>query len=199
MPKSLTSTSGMDALTHAIESYITPVANPFSDAMAISSFIYGYKNLLTCYLDGSNIEARSNMLAASCMGGIAFSNSALGSTHSVAHAFGAELGVPHGLANAVTLSYDIEFNSDHLETVKRYDDLARFINVPSLFEAIIKLTKDLEVPHRMKDVIKDDVLFEASLETLVEKAMADVCTRTSPKQPTVDQMRTLIKTVYYGR
>lgn len=198
MPKNLTSTSGMDALTHAIEAFVTPISNPFSDSMAIASFIYGYENLLICYTDGNNIQARSNMLAASCMGGIAFSNSALGITHSIAHAFGAEFNVPHGLANAITLAYDIEYNQDHSETVTRYAKLARFVGVDSLLDAIRTLTQSLDIPKQMKDVVKDDAAFEASIDTLVEKAMADVCTRFAPKNPSLEEMRMLICKVYYG-
>ena len=103
MPRRGTVGCGMDALTHAIESYVTPLANPFSDAQAIGAWIYGYRALPICADEPDNLEARGEMLAASCLAGISFSNCALGICHGVAHTFGATYGIPHGLANAVVL------------------------------------------------------------------------------------------------
>jgi len=198
MPKSLTMSSGMDALVHAIESYVTPLANPFSDAMAISAFIYGYKNLPVCYEDGNNLVAREKMLEASCMAGIAFSNCALGIVHSIAHTFGAEFGVPHGLANAVVLPYGLQFNLKDSRTREKYDELASFVGEKSLLEAILRLRKRLDVPTCMKelDIDEQDVLCKVDL--LTEKAMADVCTPFTPVKPSKEEMKDLILEVYYG-
>jgi len=198
MPKSLTAASGMDALTHAIESYVTPLANPFSDGMAISAFINGYRNLPVCYEDGQNLEARRKMLEASCMAGIAFSNCALGIVHSIAHTFGAEYGVPHGLANAIVLPYGIQFNSCDSRTKARYDELAAFIGEKSLLEGILALRKRINVPPCMKAVVTDEHDVLGKFDSLVEKAMSDVCTPFTPVKPTKEELKDLMLEVYYG-
>lgn len=198
MPKNLTAASGMDALTHAIESYVTPLANPFSDGMAISAFIYGYKNLPICYEDGKNLEAREKMLEASCMAGIAFSNCALGIVHSIAHTFGAEYGVPHGLANAIVLPYGLQFNSCDSRTQARYDELAAFVGEKSLRDGILTLRERINVPSRMKDLVTDEQDVLGKIGALVEKAMSDVCTPFTPVKPTKEELKDLMLEVYYG-
>ena len=199
MPRSLTAASGMDALTHAIESYVTPGANPFSDAMAMAAFRYGYQNLAECYEHGDNLDAREKMLAASCMGGIAFSNCALGIVHGIAHTFGAEYGIPHGLANAIVLPYGIRFNSGDPKVKARYDDLASLVGEGDLLEGILALRKRLDVPKGMRDVVKEsESEFLARLDALVEKAFQDVATPFNPKKPTPEEMKSLILEVYYG-
>lgn len=198
MPKSLTAASGMDAITHAIESYVTPGANPFSDAMAIASFRYGYQNLAECYEHGDNLEAREKMLAASCMGGIAFSNCALGIVHGIAHTFGAEYGIPHGLANAIVLPYGIRFNSADPGVKARYDDLALLVGERDLLDGILALRARLNIPLAMKAVVPDEADFLAKLDALVDKAFHDVATPFNPRKPTVEEMKALLLEVYYG-
>lgn len=198
MPKSLTAASGMDALTHAIESYVTPLANPFSDGMAISAFIQGYQNLPICYENGENLESRMKMLEASCMAGIAFSNSALGIVHSIAHTFGAEYGVPHGLANAITLPYVLRFNSRDDRTQERYNQLANFVGEKSLLDGILTLRKRINTPHCMKEIVTDEQDVLGKIDALVEKAMSDVCTPFTPVKPTTEEFKELILEVYYG-
>lgn len=199
MPKSLTASSGMDAITHAIESYVTPLANPYSDAMAMASFRYGYESLGECYEHGDNLEARANMLAASCMGGIAFSNCALGIVHSIAHTFGAEYGVPHGLANAIVLPYGIAFNDADPRTHQRYQELAALVGETDLYQAVMKLRTRIQVPNTMGEVVKDEAHFREHLDALVDKAFADVCTPFTPRKPSQEEMKNLILEVYYGK
>lgn len=198
MPKSLTAASGMDTLTHAIESFVTPLANPFSDGMAISAFIYGYKNLPICYEDGQNLESRGKMLEASCMAGIAFSNCALGIVHSIAHTFGAEYGVPHGLANAIVLPYGLQFNSRDSRAQARYDQLAAFVGEKSLLDGILALRKRINIPPCMKDLSIDEQDVLRKVDALVEKAMSDVCTPFTPIKPSKEEMKELLLEVYYG-
>ncbi|WP_242850118.1 iron-containing alcohol dehydrogenase [Clostridium polynesiense] len=198
MPKSLTAASGMDAITHSIESYVTPLANPYSDAMAVASFINGYENIAECYENGSNMEARTKMLVASCMGGIAFSNCALGLVHSIAHTFGAEYNIPHGLANAIVLPYVIEFNSRNKATKDRYEQLAHYAGIPSLLQGILDLRKRIEIPSAMKDVVPNDKDVLDRIDLLVEKSLGDVCTPSTPVKPTEEELRSLILKVYFG-
>jgi alcohol dehydrogenase class IV len=199
MPQSLTAASGMDALTHAIESYVTPLANPFSDGMAVAAFIYGYQNLPICYENGQNRESRGKMLEAACMAGIAFSNCALGIVHSIAHTFGAEYGVPHGMANAIVLPYGLQFNLRDSRTQARYDQLAAFVGEKSLLDGILKLRRRIHVPPCMKEVVSDEQDVLGKIDDLVEKAMSDVCTPFTPVKPTKEEMKDLILEVYYGK
>lgn len=198
MPESLTAASGMDAITHAIESYVTPGANPFSRAMSLGSFLYGYKNLARVYEEGDNMEARASMLAASCMGGIAFSNCGLGVVHGIAHSFGAEYGVPHGLANAVVLPFGLEFNSKDEAVRKLYGELAGFIGENSLTQAIKALNERIHIPGCMKEIVREEKEFLENLENLTDKAMNDVATPFNPVKLTRQEMRGLILKVYFG-
>jgi len=156
LPKALTASTGMDALTHAIESYVALNSNPYSDAMAMSAFVNGYGSLKKCCEDGNDMESREKMLAASCMGGIAFSNSGLGLTHSIAHTYGAVFNVPHGLANAIVLPYVISYNLKSEAARGRYEDLARFIGEADLLESIIALRKDIGIPESFSAILKDE-------------------------------------------
>ena len=198
MPQSLTAASGMDALTHAIESYVTPTSNPFSRVMALASFLYGYQNLARTYERGDDLKARADMLAASCMGGIAFSNSGLGIVHGIAHSFGAEYGVPHGLANAIVLPYGLEFNSSKAEIKQMYDELAYYVRQTSLVNAVSQLNEQIRIPACMKRVVEDERIFIENLEKLTDKAMNDVATPFNPIQVTRPEMKQLILKVYYG-
>ena len=199
MPRRGTVGCGMDALTHAIESYVTPLANPFSDALSIGAWIYGYKSLPVCADDPENLAARGDMLAASCLAGIAFSNCALGICHGIAHTFGATYGIGHGLANAVVLPYSIAFNASLDErSAQRYEELARFVGKTDLHQVILDLREQLDVPSCMKELVPDAEEFEASIETLVEKVLTDVATPANPVKVTADQARDLLRKVYYG-
>lgn len=198
MPKSLTAASGMDALTHAIESYVTPAANPFSKAMSLASFLYGYGSLVKAYENPENEEARADMLAASCMGGIAFSNSGLGIVHGIAHSFGAEYGIPHGLANAIVLPYGLEYNSQDKQVKRMYDELAMYIGKDSLADAVAELSEKIKIPRSMKEKVDEDI-FLRDVDKLTQKAMSDVATPFNPVSPEAEEMKELIFKVYYGQ
>lgn len=197
MPKSLTAASGMDALTHAIESYVTPAANPFSKAMSLSSFLYGYGSLARAYENPEDEKARADMLAASCMGGIAFSNSGLGIVHGIAHSFGAEYGIPHGLANAIVLPYGLEYNSQDKQVKRRYDELAMYIGKASLADAVAELSEKIKIPRSMKEKVEEHI-FLRDVDKLTQKAMSDVATPFNPISPEAEEMKELIFKVYYG-
>ena len=198
MPKGLTAGSGMDVITHAIESYVSPTANPFSMAMSMGSFITAYQNLVKTYENINDDAAREKMLAASCMGGIAFSNSALGLVHSIAHTFGAEYNIPHGLANAIVLPYVIKFNQKDTTTQSRYQELASFVGEQSLLEAMLELRRDLNIPGCMKEMVADEAAVNANIDGLVEKAMGDICSKVPPIKPSAQEMKELILQVYNG-
>jgi alcohol dehydrogenase class IV len=200
MPRRGTVACGMDALTHAIETYVANTANVFSDAMAIGSWVAGYPALPVCANEPDNLEARGQMLAASCLGGIAFTNGALGICHGIAHTFGATYNIAHGLANGIVLPYSIAFNKSRSEgTAKRYEDLARFVGGTDLEQMILDLKSDLDVPVSMQEVVPEGTDFEADLDMLVGKVMADVCTPANPVKVSEDDARMLLGRVYYGK
>lgn len=200
MPRGGTVACGMDALTHCIESYVASTANVFSDTMAMGGWVAGYKALSTCANKPDDLEAREAMLAASCLGGIAFTNGALGICHGVAHTFGATYNIPHGLANGIMLPYSIAFNRDRdALAAARYEELASFVGKTDLEQVILELRSKLGVPSTMQEVVPDADEFEASIETLVEKVMTDVCTPANPVKVTEDDARALLRAVYYGK
>jgi len=139
------------------------------------------------------------MLAASCMGRIAFSNCALGLVHSIAHTFRAEYNIPHGLANAVVLPYVLEFNSRNNDTKERYYQLAYYVGTKSLLEGILELRKRIDIPDSMKEIISNEREILDKLELLIDKAFSDVCTPFTPVKPTREEMKELILKVYYGK
>ena len=199
MPRRGTVGCGMDALTHAIESYVTPLANPFSDAQAIGAWIYGYRALPICADEPDNLEARGEMLAASCLAGISFSNCALGICHGVAHTFGATYGIPHGLANAVVLPYSISFNAAHdARARERYEELAGFVGGSDLEQTIISLRKRLDVPETMRDLVPDEEVFRRDFDTLVQKVLTDVATPANPVEISADYASEMLRRAYYG-
>lgn len=199
MPRRGTVGCGMDALTHAIESYVTPLANPFSDAQAIGAWIYGYRALPICANEPDNLQARGDMLAASCLAGISFSNCALGICHGVAHTFGATYGIPHGLANAVVLPYSIDFNANHdSHARKRYEELATFVGKNDLKKTIIDLRRQLDVPATMKELVPDEGTFNTDFDTLVQKVLTDVATPANPVKITEEYASEMLRRVYYG-
>lgn len=199
MPRRGTVGCGMDALTHAIESYVTPLANPFSDAQAIGAWIYGYRALPICADEPDNLEARGEMLAASCLAGISFSNCALGICHGVAHTFGATYGIPHGLANAVVLPYSISFNAAHdARARERYEELAGFVGRSDLEQTIIGLRKRLDVSETMRDLVPDEEVFRRDFDTLVQKVLTDVATPANPVEISADYASEMLRRAYYG-
>lgn len=200
MPRRGTVACGMDALTHAIEAYVASTANVFSDAQSIGAWIAGYRALATCANEPDNLKAREDMLAASCLAGIAFTNGALGICHGVAHTFGATYNVPHGLANGIVLPYAIAFNRARSEeTAARYEELAGFVGGADLEKIILDLRAELDVPATMQEVVTDAEQFEADFEDLVQKVMSDVCTPANPVAVSEDDARSLLRAVYYGK
>jgi alcohol dehydrogenase class IV len=199
LPRALTASTGMDALTHAIESYVAINANPYSDAMAMSAFVNGFESLRKCYENGDDLDSREKMLAASCMGGIAFSNSGLGLTHSIAHTYGAVFNVPHGLANAIVLPYVIKYNLQSEAATARYGDLARFIGKEDLLVSIISLREEIGIPNSFSKIITDEYSVADKMDIMVDKAMTDVCTQYNPVRPDADDIKMLLLQVYYGK
>jgi len=161
MPPNVTAATGMDALTHAIEAYVSKAANPLTDAYCRQAIQMCASNLRTAVRDGKNPIARANMLLASFMGGAAFSNSSLGIAHTLAEAIGGYHRIPHGVANAILLPHVMEFNLG--SRLQRFGDVARFMeagkkqtNASKLaglaVDAVSDLCNDIGVPRRLREM-----------------------------------------------
>lgn len=203
VPSSVIADTGMDVLVHALEAYVSTDATDFTDALAEKTAELIFHHLKKLYDDPANGDARDRVQNASCMAGIAFTNSNLGITHSLAHALGAEFHLPHGRANALMMEAVIAYNADLAGTANnyaawKYQMMAAELNLPartpregtvSLMQAIAKLKRELGIPTGIHATGKvDPELFEKAVEGMAEDAMHDRCTPTNPIQPTKEDL-----------
>ena len=186
VPPTVTADTGMDVLTHAAEVYVSLRANPFTDALAEKAFVLAYENLPGAHR--GDLERRGAMLYASCMAGMAFNAAGLGICHSMAHALGGRLHLPHGRLNAVLLPHVIRFNAANQSAASRYAKLARLCGLAAspraLSGAMSRLLTALKMPAAL--TVDDPIAIAAA-------AMADPCTATNPRVPTQAQLETLLR------
>lgn len=181
LPAALTAATGMDAMTHAIESFMCPVFHPMCDGIALEA-IYRVRNWLpVAVADGSNLEARGQMLVAAAMGAVAFQKD-LGAAHSMAHALGSECGIHHGTANAVVLATTIRFNGEQVG--EAYQRVAQALGIDggaapaeAVAVAIDSLNREIGIPARLRDLDVD----RAAIGALAKQAAADPCHATNPR------------------
>lgn len=197
MPKSLTAHTGMDALTHALEAYVSKRANYLSDILSVAAARDIFQYIKRAYDDGDDMEAREYMLNASMTAGLAFTNVSLGIVHSMAHTLGSYFKLPHGLGDAIILPYVIAFNSREAYAKEKYDALAYLFGADSLELVVCSLNESLGIPCRVKDLI-DEEKYNALLDDMVDMALADGCTKTNPVIPTREEQKALFKSIYYG-
>ncbi|WP_448592844.1 iron-containing alcohol dehydrogenase [Thermoflexus hugenholtzii] len=207
LPPRLTADTGMDALSHALEGYVSTWRNPFSDAMCLHAARLIFAYLPRAYRDGArDPEARTHMHLAATMAGIGFGNAMVGLAHSLGHALGARFDIPHGRAVGLFLPYVIEFNAR--VAADRYAHLLQAIGRPSpngpeaafqLSRAVLELLETLEQPQTIAacGIPRDD--FEADLSTLVEYALEDPSTLTNPRSPTAEEVEHLLLYAYEGK
>ncbi|MGL5313260.1 MAG: 1-propanol dehydrogenase PduQ [Peptostreptococcaceae bacterium] len=205
LPKNMTAATGMDVLTHGIESFISTNSNDFSRMYALNSIKLLYNNLILCCNDLNNIKYRLNLQVASSMAGIAFNSSGLGITHSIAHAIGAKFHIPHGLANAIILPYVIEFNGQNTLVKDRYIDILKTIgfdindstDVSYLLKLTIeKLNEYLSIPKSFNALSVDKEEFYSCLDDITTKALNDICTSTNPEFVDFNKLKNLIISIY---
>ena len=203
VPKSVIADTGMDVLVHALESYVSTDATDFTDALAEKTAELIFAHLKKLYDNPANGDARDRVQNAACMAGIAFTNSNLGITHSMAHALGAQFHLPHGRANALVMDAVIAYNADLAGTANnyaawKYQKMAAELNLPartpregtvSLLRAIEKLKCEIGIPKGIQTTGKvDPVLFEQAVESMAEEALHDRCTPTNPIPPTKEDL-----------
>lgn len=202
MPAKLTAHTGMDALTHAIEAYVSTVASPFTDPLALKAIKMVMQYLPASY--NGCMEAREQMHYAQCLAGMAFSNALLGIVHSMAHKTGAAFStghIPHGCANAIYLPYVIKFNAKDMRAAKRYEDIAWELGldgVDALCAKIDDFNQRLSIPKTLKEFGIDEAEFKEKLSAISENAIGDACTGSNPRIPTQEEMEKLFTCIYYG-
>ena len=196
LPKSLTAFTGMDALAHCLESYCSNFFHPFSQGIALEGMFIVKNNLIKAYHDGSNLDARGSMLAASSMGSIAFQKG-LGAIHSLSHPVGAIYNTHHGLTNAVFMPYVLKRNKKVIE--EKIISLSRYLNLDDqTFEGfmswILYLREELSIPHTLKELIEDDSKFEE----MSKMAKNDPSTGGNPIPLEINDFYNLYKDSYSG-
>ena len=219
MPKKLVAHTGMDALTHAIEAYVSTANCDYTDPLALHAIEMIRDNLVDSYNEDK--KARSEMHNAQCLAGMAFSNALLGIVHSMAHKTGAVFGdlgahIIHGAANAMYLPKVIAFNAKDETAKKRYAKIADVIGlsgsndeekVKALITYVRSLNDKLNIPHSIKNYGADSYpteqgfvpenIFLERLHDIAVNAIADACTGSNPRQPSVEEMEKLLKCCYY--
>lgn len=198
MPPSLTAATGLDALTHAIEAYVSTAATPITDALAIQAIKIVPKNLPRAVANGQDIEAREQMMYAQTLAGMAFNNASLGYVHAIAHQFGGFYNFPHGVCNAILLPHVCRFNL--ISRVERFAEIAAALgeNVDKLSKreaaeqgilAIERMVRDLNIPKGFKELGAK----EEDIPKIAENAMKDVTALTNPRKLTLEEVIEIIK------
>lgn len=208
MPAKLVAHTGMDALTHAIEAYVSTLNGPFTDPLALRAIQMVFEYLPASY--NGDMNAREQMHYAQCLAGMAFSNALLGIVHSMAHKTGAAFStghIPHGCANAIYLPYVIKYNAKDATALKRYGDIARFVGIKggsdeelmlALCAKIDDYNKQLNIPKTLKEFGINEAEFKEKLPEIAKNAVGDACTGSNPRSITPDQMAKLFTAIYYG-
>ena len=220
LPKKITADTGMDVLTHAIESYVSNMASDYTDGLAEKAVELVYKYLPIAFEDGSNRLAREKMHNASTIAGMAFTNAFLGINHSLAHKLGGEFHIAHGRANAILLPYVIKYNAtkptkfvsfpkyEYFIADEKYANLAKRLGlkcdtteegVESLIKAIQEMNEKLGIPSTLQDEGLNETEFIAKLDDLSEKAFEDQCTTANPRLPLVTELKQILLNAYYGK
>ena len=205
MPKKLTAHTGMDAMTHAIEAYVSTLHCDYTDPLALHAIKMISHDLVASY--NGDMKARASMHNAQCLAGMAFSNALLGIVHSMAHKTGAAYSgghIVHGCANAMYLPKVIKYNSKNPEADKRYAEIAAFLGLEPTTDALIahikNMNKQLDIPTCIRDYeggIIDEKEFLEKLPQVAELAVGDACTGSNPREITPAQMEKLLKCCFY--
>ncbi|WP_297407469.1 1-propanol dehydrogenase PduQ [uncultured Cetobacterium sp.] len=198
LPKKIIADTGMDVFTHALEAYVSKVANPFTDAMALESLKLLNKNLVKHYNNAQDLEPRKNVQFASCLAGVAFNNSSLGINHSIAHTIGAKFHLSHGRANAILLPYIIKINENANE---RYEVLAKELNLEgkkSFVKYIENLKVTLGIEKSLSELNIDFQEFQNLIPEMLSEIKADICTEFNPNILTDEEYIKLLLKIYFG-
>ena len=185
----LTGATGMDALAHNLEAFCAPGFHPMADGIAIEGMKLIKKSLLKAVKNGSDLDARSDLLAAASMGSTAFQKG-LGAIHSLSHPLNAQFNLHHGLSNAIFMPYVLSFNKENIE--ERIISICDYLNLNKSFDAflewILELRKELNIPHKLSDVIETNKM---NLNDLSKMALDDPSTSSNPKKLSINDMKVM--------
>ena len=198
LPSKITAATGMDALAHNLEAYCAPGFHPMADGIALEGMRLIDKWLLVAVKDGTNIDARMNMLTAASMGSTAFQKG-LGAIHSLSHPVNALNNVHHGLSNAIFMPYVLTFNKDVIEErIVKICEYLEFKNksFDEFLNWVLDLRKQLDIPHKLSEVIKEE---DFDIERLSKMALEDPSTGGNPKKLSVDDMRVMYEHSMSGK
>ncbi|OCG72346.1 bifunctional acetaldehyde-CoA/alcohol dehydrogenase [Gilliamella sp. Occ3-1] len=224
MPRSLCAAGGYDAVTHALEAYVSVMASEFSDGQALQALSILKAYLPASYREGAkNPIAREKVHSAATLAGVAFAQAFLGVCHSIAHKIGAAFHIPHGVANAMLISNVVRFNATDKPTkqgtfsqygypkaVSRYAEIADHLGltaatdndekkVEKLIGWLDQLRKDLDIPFSIKEFGVDEKVFLAQVDQLAVDAFDDQCTGANPRYPLIAELKQILLDTYYGR
>ncbi len=219
LPKTAVADTGMDVLTHAIEAYVSVMANDYTDGLALQAIRLVFDNLEKSFHTADPL-AREKMHNASTIAGMAFANAFLGINHSLAHKWGGQYHTAHGRTNAILMPHVIKYNAlkptkfasfpkyGHFIADLRYAEIARMLGLPaktteegvsSLITAIRKLNASLGIPEKFADLGFDPADFEARVDWLADRAFEDQCTTANPKMPLVTELADVYRNAFYGK
>lgn len=219
VPKQVTADTGMDVLTHALEAYVSVVANEFTDGQIVKVIQLVFEYLPKVYRNGEDELAREKMHYASTIAGMAFNNAFLGINHSLAHALGAEFQIAHGRANSIFLPHVIRFNAnrptkytpfagyEYYKADVRYGELAKMLGLPaktkeegieSLITAVVNLAKELDMPLSVEEYGINYTDYESKLGLLADHAFNDPDTNVNPKRPLLSELVEILRHAYRG-
>lgn len=219
LPKTAVADTGMDVLTHAIEAYVSVMANDYTDGLALQAIRLVFDNLERSF-HTSDPQAREKMHNASTIAGMAFANAFLGINHSLAHKWGGQYRTAHGRTNAILMPHVIKYNAGkptkfasfpkygHFIADERYCDIARLLGLPaktteegvgSLIAAVRKLNRSLGIPEKFADLGIPASDFESRVDELADRAFEDQCTTANPRMPLVTELADIYRNAYYGR
>ena len=212
VPPTVTADTGIDVFTHAVEAFVSTEASDFSDAAAEKAIKLVKRHLLPAYQNPEDRKARQGMHNASCLAGIAFSNSGLGLNHGMAHALGARFHIPHGRANGILLPYVMSFNAGCAEqltsTAKRYARISRLLELESssvrqsalnLIRTARRYIEKLNMPSTLQAAGVNAAEFEEAVHDMAEAALADRCTATNPRSCTAEEIEQIFRKAYSGK
>ncbi len=197
MPKNVTANTGLDALTHCVEAYVSNIPDNYAEAMAKGGIQLIFDNIVKAVNTPEDGVARQNMHDASCLGGYAFTNAWLGIVHSLSHQMGGVFGVPHGCANAILLPNVIRYNA---KATEGYNDLAKLIHCGETAEefavAIEKLRAECGVPASIAEYGIDEKAWMEAIPSMAEHAMVDPCTGFNPRTTSVEELAKIYEAIY---
>jgi alcohol dehydrogenase len=198
LPPALTAATGLDALTHAVEAYVSTAATPMTDAAAEKVFELIPEYLPRAFANGKDIEAREKMVYAQFLAGMAFNNASLGYVHAIAHQMGGFYNLPHGVCNAILLPHVCRYNivgrEDRFAKIAEYlgeavEDLSKREAAEKAIAAIERLARDLNIPTGFKELGAK----EEDIPTLAENAMKDATAATNPRKPKLEEVMEIIR------